>query len=170
MIVLLALLNDFAIMSIAYDRVEYSHQPDRWKMSSVIGMATFLGLIGLVSSFGFLFIGLDYLHLNKDILQSLMYLKLSVAGHLTIFIARCKGHFWSDRPSNILVGAVFGTQIVATLIAVYGILIPPIGWNLAAIVWFYAIMVFLIVDQLKVHYYRLFDEGLQFMEKRLNVY
>jgi H+-transporting ATPase len=170
MIVLLALLNDFAIMSIAYDRVEYSHQPDRWKMSSVIGMATFLGLIGLVSSFGFLFIGLDYLHLNKDILQSLMYLKLSVAGHLTIFIARCKGHFWSDRPSNILVGAVFGTQIVATLIAVYGILIPPIGWNLAAIVWVYAIMVFLIVDQLKVHYYRLFDEGLQFMEKRLNVY
>ncbi|HUS74567.1 MAG TPA: plasma-membrane proton-efflux P-type ATPase [Methanothrix sp.] len=170
MIVLLALLNDFAIMSIAYDRVEYSHQPDRWKMSSVIGMATFLGLIGLVSSFGFLFIGLDYLHLTKDILQSLMYLKLSVAGHLTIFIARCKGHFWSDRPSNILVGAVFGTQIVATLIAVYGILIPPIGWNLAAIVWVYAIMVFLIVDQLKVHYYRLFDEGLQFMEKRLNVY
>jgi len=170
MIVLLALLNDFAIMSIAYDRVEYSHQPDRWKMSSVIGMATFLGLIGLVSSFGFLFIGLDFLHLSREILQSLMYLKLSVAGHLTIFIARCKGHFWSDRPSNILVGAVFGTQIVATLIAVYGILIPPIGWNLAAIVWVYAIMVFLIVDQLKVHYYRLFDEGLQFMEKRLNVY
>ncbi|MBN1236202.1 MAG: plasma-membrane proton-efflux P-type ATPase [Methanotrichaceae archaeon] len=170
MIVLLALLNDFAIMSIAYDRVEYSRQPDRWRMSSVIGMASFLGLIGVVSSFGLLFIGLDYLHISKDILQSFMYLKLSVAGHLTIFIARFKGHFWSDRPSNILVGAVFGTQIVATLIAVYGILIPPIGWNLAAIVWLYAIGVFLIVDQLKVHYYRLFDEGLQFIEKRLNVY
>jgi H+-transporting ATPase len=169
MIVLLALLNDFAIMSIAYDRAEYSSQPDRWRMSSVMGMALFLGLIGTVESFGLLFFGLDYLHLSKEILQSFMYLKLSVAGHLIIFIARTKGHFWSYRPGNLLVGAVIGTQLIATLIAVYGFLIPPIGWRLAAIVWAYAIVVFLIIDQLKVRFYKFFDEGLQFMEGRFNV-
>ena len=165
MIVLLALLNDFAIMSIAYDRAEYSQKPDRWRMSSVMGMALFLGLIGTVESFGLLFFGLDYLHLSKEVLQSFMYLKLSVAGHFIIFIARTKGHFWSYRPGNLLIGAVFGTQIVATIIAVYGLLIPPIGWNLAAMVWIYVIIVFLIIDQLKVRYYKFFDEGLQFMEK-----
>lgn len=169
MIVLLALLNDFAIMSIAYDRAEYSSQPDRWRMSSVMGMALFLGLIGTVMSFGLLFLGLDYLHLDKEILQSFMYLKLSVAGHLTIFIARTRGHFWSYTPGKLLVGAVVGTQIVATLIAVYGFLIPPIGWNLAAIVWAYALVTFLIVDQLKVRFYRFFDEGLRFMEDRFNL-
>ena len=169
MIVLLALLNDFAIMSIAYDRAEYSSKPDRWRMSSVMGMALFLGLIGTVESFGLLFFGLDYLHLSKEILQSFMYLKLSVAGHLIIFIARTKGHFWSYRPGNLLVGAVIGTQLIATIIAVYGFLIPPIGWRLAAIVWAYAIVVFLIIDQLKVRFYKFFDEGLQFMEGRFNV-
>jgi H+-transporting ATPase len=169
MIVLLALLNDFAIMSIAYDRAEYSSQPDRWRMSSVMGMALFLGLIGTVESFGLLFFGLDYLHLSKEILQSFMYLKLSVAGHLIIFIARTKSHFWSYRPGNLLVGAVIGTQIIATLIAVYGFLIPPIGWRLAAIVWAYAIVIFLIIDQLKVRFYKSFDEGLKFMEERFNV-
>ena len=169
MIVLLALLNDFAIMSIAYDRAEYSSQPDRWRMSSVMGMALYLGLIGTVVSFGLLFFGLDYLHLNKEILQSFMYLQLSVAGHLTIFIARTRGHFWSYPPGKLLVGAVVGTQIVATLIAVYGFLIPPIGWNLAAMVWAYALVTFLIVDQLKVRFFKLFDEGLRFMEDRFNL-
>ncbi len=169
MIVLLALLNDFAIMSIAYDRAEYSLKPDRWRMSSVMGMALFLGLIGTVESFGLLFFGLDYLHLSKEVLQSFMYLKLSVAGHFIIFIARTKGHFWSYRPSNLLIAAVLGTQIIATLIAVYGFLIPPIGWNLAVVVWIYVIIVFLIIDQLKVRYYKFFDEGLQFMESRIKV-
>lgn len=134
-----------------------------------MGMALFLGLIGTVESFGLLFFGLDYLHLSKEILQSFMYLKLSVAGHLIIFIARTKGHFWSYRPGNLLVGAVIGTQLIATIIAVYGFLIPPIGWRLAAIVWAYAIVVFLIIDQLKVRFYKFFDEGLQFMEGRFNV-
>ena len=169
MIVLLAILNDFAIMSIAYDRAEYSRRPDRWRMSSVMGMALYLGLIGTVASFLLLFIGLDLLHLSSDILQSFIYLKLSIAGHLTIFIARSKGHFWSYRPSKVLVGAVVGTQVVATLIAVYGFLIPAIGWNLAAIVWAYALILFLITDQLKVRFYRLFDEGLSFLEDRLGV-
>ncbi|MBN1235260.1 MAG: plasma-membrane proton-efflux P-type ATPase [Methanotrichaceae archaeon] len=165
MIVLLALLNDFAIMSIAYDRAEYSQKPDRWRMSSVMGMALFLGLIGTVESFGLLFFGLDYLHLSKEVLQSFMYLKLSVAGHFIIFIARTKDHFWSYRPGNLLIGAVLGTQTLATIIAVYGLLIPPIGWKLAAMVWIYVIIVFLIIDQLKVRYYKFFDERLQFMEK-----
>jgi H+-transporting ATPase len=116
-----------------------------------------------------MFIGLDLLHLNGDVLQSFIYLKLSVAGHLTIFIARSRGHFWSYKPSKVLVAAVVGTQIVATLIAVYGFLIPPIGWNLAALVWIYALALFLITDQLKVRFYKLFDEGLLFMEDRLKV-
>ena len=45
-----------------------------------------------------------------------MYLKLSVAGHLTIFLTRTRGPFWSIRPAPILWIAVLGTQAVATLI------------------------------------------------------
>ena len=43
MIVLLALLNDGAILSIAYDNVRYSKRPEKWNMGSVLGLATDLG-------------------------------------------------------------------------------------------------------------------------------
>jgi H+-transporting ATPase len=165
MIVLLALLNDLAIITIAYDRAEYSNKPDRWNMQSVLGLATFLGIIGTLSSFGILYIGLDIIHLSKETLQSMIYLKLSVAGHFTIFIARTKGFFWVYRPSYILLCAVVGTQALATIIAVYGILIPPIGWSLAALVWAYAMTAFVITDFIKVKFYDKFVLNLKFLEK-----
>ena len=62
-----------------------------------------------------------------------MYLKLSVAGHLTIFLTRTRGPFWSIRPARILWIAVLGTQTLATLIAVYGLFMTPLGWGWAAV-------------------------------------
>jgi len=165
MIVLLALLNDFAIMSIAYDRAEYAQKPSRWNMKSVLGMATFLGLVGTVSSFILFFMGLNYLHLGRDVLQSMMYLKLSVAGHFLIFITRTKGHFWSSRPSNILLAAVLGTQIVATIIASFGLLIPPIGLPLALFVWLYAMASFVLTDFAKVFLFKRFEREVEILEK-----
>ncbi len=165
MIVLLALLNDFAIMSIAYDRAEYAQKPSRWDMTSVLGMATFLGLVGTISSFLFFSIGIFLLHLTQDVLQSMMYLKLSVAGHFLIFITRTKGHFWSYRPSNILLAAVLGTQIMATIIAVYGLLIPPIGWSLALFVWAYAMVAFVLTDFAKVILFKRFERDINILEK-----
>jgi H+-transporting ATPase len=153
MIVLLALLNDMAIISIAYDRAEYAKKPSTWDMRNTLGVATFLGILGTIESFILLFIALNYLHVPMDIIQSFIYLKLSVAGHLMIFIARTRGPLWSYRPSNILIGAVGGTQALATLIAVYGILIPPIGWTYAAFIWAYALVGEVVIDQLKVRVY-----------------
>ena len=42
-IVMLALLNDGAILSIAYDNVHYKDQPEAWNMRLVLGMATRAG-------------------------------------------------------------------------------------------------------------------------------
>jgi magnesium-transporting ATPase (P-type) len=137
----------------------------RWDMTAVLGMATFLGAVGTVSSFLLLFIGVDLLHLTRDVLQSMMYLKLSVAGHFLIFITRTRGHFWSYRPSNVLLGAVLGTQAVATAIAVFGILIAPIGWQLALVVWVYAMAFFLLTDAAKVRLYKAFDRKLRMLER-----
>lgn len=162
MIVLLALLNDAPIMTIAFDNVKASPSPDRWNMRSTLGVSTVLGIIGVISSFGIFFIGKEFLHLDKEILQSFIYLKLSVAGHFTVFVARTKGHFWSVKPSRSLLGAVIATQIIATFIVVYGFLLPAMGWNLALFVWGYAIIAFLITDFLKVWYYK-------FMDHRLNI-
>ncbi|MGC2595230.1 MAG: plasma-membrane proton-efflux P-type ATPase, partial [Rhabdochlamydiaceae bacterium] len=157
MIVMLALLNDGAILSIAYDNVHYKDQPEGWNMRMVLGVATALGLIGVVSAFGLFYLGERVFHLDRPHIQTLMYLKLSVAGHLTIFLTRTRGPFWTIRPANILWGAVLGTQMIATLIAVYGLLMTPLGWKWAGFVWGYAIVWFLVNDQVKWLAYRIFD-------------
>ena len=157
MIVMLALLNDGAILSIAYDNVHYKNEPEAWNMRLVLGIATVLGTIGPISSFGLFYMGDRVFHLDHEHLQSMMYLMLSVAGHLTIFLTRTRGPFWSIRPANILLFAVIGTQIIATFIAVYGFLMPPLGWSWAGFVWGYALIWALFSDRVKLLAYRLLD-------------
>jgi H+-transporting ATPase len=157
MIVLLAILNDMPIMTIAYDNVKYSNQPEKWNLRTLLLIATYLGIIGVFSSFTLFYIGNVILHLSLEVLQSFMYLKLSVAGHTVLLVARTKSYFWTVKPSKILFLAIVLTQFTATLITVYGILLPPIGWALAALVWVYALTLFLITDFLKVRFYKLLE-------------
>ena len=157
MIVMLALLNDGAILSIAYDNVHYKDKPEAWNMRLVLGISTVLGVIGVVAAFGLFYLGERVFHFDRAHIQTLMYLKLSVAGHLTIFLTRTRGPFWSIRPARILWAAVLGTQIVATLIAVYGLFMTPLGWRWAGFVWAYALVWFLVNDRVKLLAYRIFD-------------
>jgi H+-transporting ATPase len=158
MIVMLALLNDGAILSIAYDKVRYRNVPEAWNMRQVLGVSTVLGIVGVGTTFGLFYLGERVFHLDRSHVQTLMYLKLSVAGHLTIFLMRTRGPWWSTHPANILLFAVLGTQTIATLMAVYGFdIITPIGWQLAAFVWAYAVACALLTDPIKLLAYRIFD-------------
>ena len=157
MIVLLALFNDAPIMAIAYDNVNYSQKPEKWNMHEVLIMATFLGIIGVISSFSIFYIGDRILHLSAGILQSFIFLKLAIAGHLTIFVARNRGPFWSPLPGKLLFWSAVITKLLATLVVVYGLYVSPIGWKLTGFVWLYALIAFVITDWMKVRFYKLLD-------------
>jgi H+-transporting ATPase len=159
MIVMLALLNDGAILSIAYDKVHYRDQPEAWNMRTVLGIAMVLGVVGVVAAFGLFYLGERVFHLDRAHIQTLMYLKLSVAGHLTIFLTRTRGPFWSLRPARVLWMAVLGTQAAATLIAVYGLFMTPLGWGWAGFVWGYALAWALVNDRVKLAAYWLLDRA-----------
>ena len=154
MIVLLALLNDGAILTIAYDRAQYRNTPEAWDMRTVLLVATLLGVLGVTASFSLFYLADRVFLISRLVIQSVMYLNLSVAGHFMIFAARTRGRFWSFAPAPILVAAVLGTQLVATLIVVYGLFMAPTGWALALVVWAYAFVAFLITDSVKVLFYR----------------
>ena len=157
MIVILALLNDMPIMTIAYDNVRVQEKPVRWNMRGVLIVASLLGATGVISSFGLLLIGLEVFHLSSGTLQTLIFLKMAVAGHLTIYLARTGvNHFWKrPLPAGILFVTTEVTQVIGTLFAVYGVFMAPIGWEFAAIVWGYALLSFLITDQIKIYFFRL---------------
>jgi len=157
MIVLLALLNDGPILAIAYDRVRYRNRPESWDMPVVLGVSTVLGLAGVVASFGLFYIAERLFHLDRGVIQGFMFLKLAVAGHLTIFLTRTRGPFWSIRPSPVLLWTAVATKVLATLAAVYGVFMAPIGWGWALLIWGYALAWFFVNDRIKMIAYRMFD-------------
>ena len=158
MIVLLALLNDGPILAIAYDRTRYSNEPEKWNMPLVLGISSILGLLGVIASFGLFYIAEQRFHLDREMIQTFMFLKLAVAGHLTIFITRTRGPFWSIAPAPILLWAAVGTKLLATVAAVYGMAIMvPIGWRWAALIWVYCLVWFFINDAVKLAAYRILD-------------
>jgi H+-transporting ATPase len=66
--------------------VIYKNQPEAWNMRMVLGISTAPGVIGVVSAFGLFYLGECVFHLDRAHIQTLMYLKLSGAGQLTIFL------------------------------------------------------------------------------------
>ncbi|HAM49909.1 MAG TPA: metal-transporting ATPase, partial [Nitrospiraceae bacterium] len=154
MIIILAFLNDLPILAIAYDRTKVDDKPVRWNMREVLTVSTVLGIFGVISSFGIFYIAERYLHLSADIVRTFIFLKLAVAGHLTIFVTRTENHFWQrPYPSALLFWAAVSTKIVATLFAVFGWFISPIGWKHAIVVWLYALVWFVINDFFKIWTY-----------------
>ncbi|WP_268238513.1 plasma-membrane proton-efflux P-type ATPase [Iodidimonas muriae] len=141
MIVLLAILNDFPIMMIAYDNADVAPKPVRWDMQRVLVVATTLGITGVSASFLLFWYADRVLELPRETIQTLIFLKLLVAGHLTIFVTRNQNWFWMKPwPSLRLLLATEATQILGTLMAVYGIFISAIGWKYALAIWAYALI------------------------------
>ncbi len=157
MIILLALLNDGPIMMIAYDNARLNDRPVVWDMRRVLTIASILGVLGVFSSFGMFWIGEILLELDRSSIQTLMFLKLTVAGHMTIYLARSgEQHFWvKPYPAAALFWTCELTQLVATLFAVYGVWMAPIGWGLAALIWAYSLAWFVFNDFIKVTLLRL---------------
>jgi len=160
LVILLALLNDLPIMTIAYDNTYLDPQPVRWQMRRVLTISTVLGLIGVVETFLLLVIAREYLYLSVPQLQSFIYLKLAVAGHLTLLVVRTKEPFWKrPYPAGVLLWAVLGTQLTAVLIVGLGIIVEPIPWSYVGLVWGYCIAWMFIEDLAKLHLYRHLNLG-----------
>ncbi len=156
MIILLAFFNDLPIMTIAYDRTGLEQKPVRWNMRQVITVATAMGIVGVVGSFGMLLIAMDWLHLDVAQIQTYVFLKMAIAGHLVLFVARTKGHFWQHPwPAPIMIWSAVITKLAATVLAAYGFgLITPITWPEIALIWAYSLTSALLTDWVKVQVYR----------------
>ncbi len=159
MIIILALLNDIPIMTIAYDNTKIREKPVRWDMKEVFILASWLGIAGVLSSFLLFWILISVMHLPLDFVQSAFFAKLVIAGHGTIYNTRIDDWFWKRPwPSWTLFNATFFSRVAGTIIAVYGFgLMEPIGWEWALWMWAYALAWFVFNDAVKMavlRYYR----------------
>ncbi|NBC33470.1 MAG: plasma-membrane proton-efflux P-type ATPase [Alphaproteobacteria bacterium] len=156
MIVLLAILNDIPIMTIASDNAPTADHPVRWNMRRVLTVAGVLSIAGVIESFILFWFLQTQLALPEETIQTMMFLKLLVAGHMTIYMTRTQGWFFTKPyPSLLLFLTLEGTQIVGTLFAAFGILVHDITWAQVGLVWGYSLVGFVIIDGLKVLTYRI---------------
>jgi H+-transporting ATPase len=151
MIIILALLDDIPIMTIAYDHTYISPKPVRWEMGRVLTVSTVLGFLATIESFLLFFLGRTYLDLPLPQLQTLLFLRLAAGGHLLLFVTRTKNWCWqSPFPSWKLFTAIVATQIVAVLMCGFGWLVPPLPWRLIGYLWGYIIIWMIIQDIFKM--------------------
>ena len=158
MIILLALLNDLPIMTIAYDNTWLDPRPVRWRMHRVLRVASVLGGVGVIETFLLLVLAKTYFGVGRAQLQSLIFLKLLVAGHMTLFVARTRRPFFSSPyPAPLLLGAILGTQAIGALIVGLGLFVAAIPWSWVGYIWLYCIAWIFIEDLAKMQVYHHLD-------------
>lgn len=163
-LVLITILNDGTIISIAYDNVVPSKKPETWNLPRIYWVATSLGVVAVASSLLLLFWGLDSWNPNGvlasfgvgqlpyDQVMMMMYLKISLSDFMTVFTARTDGFFFTRAPGRLLAAAACFATVVSTILSVFWPFpeMQAISPKLAGFVWLYCLAWFLIQDLSKV--------------------
>ncbi|MFO1419781.1 MAG: plasma-membrane proton-efflux P-type ATPase [Candidatus Competibacteraceae bacterium] len=169
MIVVLAVLNDAPIMTIAYDNTEVAKQPIRWQMPRVLGVSSVLGLFSVVQSFGLLIVGFEILSspaeqrifqlFSQTELQAVMFLQIVLGGHFLLYNTRtARWFFLPPFPSLPLNAALWGTNLLAVLMCAQGWLVPKLSWTTIGWVVAYTGVWVFVMDIIKRATYRVIDQ------------
>ncbi len=164
MIVLIALLDDIPIMTIAYDKTLLPKQPVRWRMRRLLLVSGFMGLMAVAQTFGLLIIGMEWLSnpqwqswitLTQEQVQTVVFLQIVAGGHLLYFVMRSRETIFSPPwPSQPIFWAIVGTQIFAVLMCGFGWFVPAIPWIIIGLVWVYMLVWMIALDLAKLALYR----------------
>ncbi len=169
MIILLALLDDVPIMTIAYDNTLLPREPVRWHMRRLLLISGFMGLLSVGETFGLLLIGMEWMsnpewqawiHLGQEEMRTVIFLQLVAGGHLLLFVMRSRSSLFSPPcPAMPMVLAIVGTQIVAVLLCGLGIFVHRIPWIIIGLVWVYMLVWMVALDLIKLALYRRIASG-----------
>jgi len=149
LIVLIAMLNDAAVLVISVDNARVSPRPDKWRLGQLITLSFILDILLSGFSFAHFFVAKYTLNVPDDQLETIMYLQLSSSPHFVIFSTRLAGPWYTSPPSLVFFLAVFLTQVFAMFISVYGVLATPIGWPWSASVLTISLFIFMLLDIVK---------------------
>ncbi|XP_045794830.1 ATPase 10, plasma membrane-type isoform X1 [Trifolium pratense] len=164
MVLIIAILNDGTIMTIAKDRVKPSPTPDSWKLPEIFAtgvvIGTYLALVTVLfywavveTTFFETYFHVTSLSSESEKVSSAVYLQVSIISQALIFVTRSRGWSFLERPGTLLICAFVIAQLVATLIAVYANIsfaeIQGIGWEWAGVIWLFSLIFYVPLDIIK---------------------
>lgn len=152
-IILIALLNDIPIISLAFDKVKATSQPAKIHVKDRLVLSSLYGVVGIATSLVLFFVVKNMLHLEWTVIQTMFFLKLTVSGHMLIYVAHTKEHWWKFLPSKEVIWATVITQLVATMLAFTGFLMPgKLSFWEVVFVWLWALLWMQVSEGVKVIY------------------
>ena len=171
MIVIMSLLDDVPIMTIAYDNTAVAKDPIRWRMPRLLSVSAVLGLASIIQSFGLLLIGFAVMNTpelksyfglhDQSQLQTVMFLQLVAGGHLLLLVTRTyKWFFEPPFPARPLALAIVLTQALAVLMCGFGWIVPQIAWATIGWIWVYLLIWLCILGGVRVAMEQLMDNRL----------
>lgn len=148
-LIILAILNDIPIVSLAFDHVLIPQKPEKIRAKERFLLSSTLGTTGLIQSLVFFFIARNLLHIPLPIVQTMFFLKLTISGHMLIYVAHTRKVWYRFLPSKEVIFATTATQLVATIMAIGGIAVAAIPIGYAAFVWVWTFVWMQIVEVAK---------------------
>lgn len=149
-IIILALLNDIPIISLAFNRVTIPKTPAKADVKKRALLGTIFGFVGIANSLILFLSAKSVWHLDWATIQTMFFLKLSISGHLLIYVAHTEKRWWKFLPSKQVIWATTLTQILATVFALTGFLMQPVSWQLVLFVWIWAFIWMQVSDGTKI--------------------
>ncbi|BAI62540.1 P-type ATPase [Methanocella paludicola SANAE] len=126
LIIIIIVLNDIVTITLGTDRAWASPVPERWDVRDIAKIAGILAAGWLVLAFFILWIGLNVLKLPVPQIQTLMFVYLIFSAQTTIYITRVRDHLWSFLPSRYVIATTVGNVVVASALAILGILMAAV--------------------------------------------
>ena len=150
-IILLALLNDIPIISLASDRVRIATRPSKIDPKKRFTLSSLYGMTGVANSLLLFFLVRNIWHLDWTVVQTMYFLKLTVSGHMLIYVAHTRQRWWKFLPSKQVILATSITQLVATTLAFTGFLMSgKLNFFEIGFVWIWSLLWMQVAEVLKI--------------------
>jgi len=153
---LLVFANDFVTMSLATDNVKHTSNPNKWNVKNNILASLIPALSYVLGDVIVILIGKYYFHLQWNELTTLVMLSLIFNSQLRVLIVRERRHFWSSLPGKGLLISSTAAIIGFALVAIFGILVPPLNLLIVLTVFGFSALFTLGIDFPKDYMFKKF--------------
>jgi H+-transporting ATPase len=156
LMVLIMITGDFLGMSLTTDNVRASPMPNAWRIGNLTVAGVMMGLGELLFCTSILAFGAYRMEFDIGELQTLAFIVIVFGNQATMYTNRERRRLWSSRPSFWVIVSSIADLLIASTLAVGGILMTPlpawiVGGALAAAAGFAVIL-----DLVKVPAFRRF--------------
>ena len=129
---LMLFVLDFVTISFSTDHVKWSHEPETFRISGLVGIGLVLGVLVVLESLGILCLAEHYFQITRDSaeLHSFGFALLFFSNVCTVFLIRERGHLWESAPSRPLLWAMAADSVVVFLLLAFGWIVAPLPRNL----------------------------------------